>query len=230
MQTLSIIIPVYNECESIKSLIIEIENVITNKFKYEVIIINDGSTDNTYELITNEIKNPNVYIYNNEINMGQSYSINKGIKLTNYTNIVTIDGDGQNPPKDIIKLANLYFSNKYKLVGGLRLKRRDSIIKKISSRIANSIRSYILKDNCSDTGCSLKIFDKEFFLKLPYFNGMHRFLPALFINFGAKTHFIEVGHRQRKSGKSKYGTFDRLIIGIKDLIKVLYLIKSFKNE
>ena len=112
MQTLSIIIPVYNECESIKSLIIEIENVITNKFKYEVIIINDGSTDNTYELITNEIKNPNVYIYNNEINMGQSYSINKGIKLTNYTNIVTIDGDVQNPPKDIMKLANLYFSNK----------------------------------------------------------------------------------------------------------------------
>ena len=160
--------------------------------------------------------------------MGQSFSIYTGVKKASYSNIVTIDGDGQNPPDDINKLAKMYFTYKYNLVGGLRLKRRDSFIKKFVPKL-QIILELFLKDNCLDTGCSLKIFDKEFFLTHPFFKGMHRFLPALFQAYGAKTHFIEVGHRPRTKGKSKYGTIDRLIIGTKDLIKVLYLIKRIKK-
>ena len=161
--------------------------------------------------------------------MGQSFSIYYGVHASNYNDIVTLDGDGQNPPKDISKIANIYFSSNYKLVGGLRLNRKDNAIKKISSKIANKIRSFVLNDKCIDTGCSLKIFNKTYFLNLPFFNGMHRFLPALFLAYGCETYYIEVGHRARSKGKSKYGTIDRLIRGIKDLIKVLYLIRRIKK-
>ena len=229
MKSLSIIIPIYNEAENIFSLISEIEIILKDNFNYEIIIIDDGSSDKTQEMFKKNTYDSNLSIYLNKSNLGQSYSINKGIKLSKFDNIVTLDGDGQNPPKDILKIAKIFFSNKYELVGGLRLKRKDSIVKKLSSKIANSIRSFILQDKCLDTGCSLKIFDKKFFLKLPYFDGMHRFLPALFLNYGAKTFYIEVDHRPRTKGKSKYGTFDRLIRGIKDLIKVIYLINRARK-
>ena len=115
------------------------------------------------------------------------------------------------------------------MVGGIRNKRIDNFTKIISSKIANSIRKFILNDDCIDTGCGLKVFDKKVFLTLPFFDGIHRFLPALFSGYGYKTYFINVNHRKRKYGISKYGTMKRLFKGIKDLIKVNNILKNIKN-
>ena len=166
----------------------------------------------------------------NKKNIGQSFSILAGIKNSIYDTIVTLDGDGQNNPEDIPKLLEIYFNqDKYYLVGGLRLKRKDNFIKRISSKIANKVRQSILKDNCSDTGCSLKVFSKKIFLQFPEFKSMHRFLPALFKGYGYGTYFIEVEHRNREKGKSKYGTLDRLFRGIFDLINVKLMINKINK-
>ena len=123
--------------------------------KFELIVVNDASNDNTIEVVHNLKKKFNITLFNNNKNKGQSFSIHKGITLSNNETIVTLDGDGQNNPKDIVKLLEIYFSNnEVSLVGGLRVKRKDSIVKIISSIIANKIRSIILKDGCADTGCS----------------------------------------------------------------------------
>lgn len=222
----SVVIPLFNENENIKLLLEEINNNLKDFKNYEIILIDDASTDNTLEVIK-KIKNKSYKILINETNRGQSFSIHKGIKNALNKIIVTIDGDGQNDPADIPKLLNIYFTNsEIKLVGGIRIKRKDSYIKIISSRIANSIRSKILNDQCQDTGCSLKVFDKDIFLNFPYFNGIHRFLPALFNGYGHTTKFIEVNHRKRKYGTSKYGTINRLFIGVIDIFKVMKIIKN----
>ena len=116
------------------------------------------------------------------------------------------------------------------MIGGIRRNRKDSLVKIISSRIANKVRMLILNDDCIDTGCSLKIFKKDLFLKLPFFDGIHRFLPALFKAYGANIHFIDVDHRFRKYGQSKYGTFGRLFRGIRDIFKVLLIIKRYRKK
>ena len=163
--------------------------------------------------------------------MGQSFSLFRGVKESKYSVIVSIDGDGQNNPIDIVKLLTLYNSSEnLKLVGGIRQKRKDSIIKIISSKIANNVRSFILNDECPDTGCSLKVFDKQVFLSFPFFSGIHRFLPALFKSFGYNTEFINVDHRKRSAGKSKYGIFDRLLKGIIDIFKVIIIINNIKKK
>ncbi len=224
----SIVIPLFNESQNIEILIEEI-NLSLNEFKnFEIILVNDESTDNTLNIIKN-IKNKKIKILNNKINKGQSFSIHEGIKNSLNNIIVTIDGDGQNDPADIPKLIDSYLQNEnIKLVGGIRLKRKDKYIKIISSKIANFVRSRILNDKCSDTGCSLKVFNRDIFLSFPYFDGIHRFLPALFKGYGHETKFIEVNHRIRKYGKSNYGTIDRLIRGIKDINKVKGILKKLK--
>ena len=224
----SIVIPLFNESQNIEILIEEI-NLSLNEFKnFEIILVNDESTDNTLKIIK-KIKNKKIKIINNKINRGQSYSIHEGIKNSLNNIIVTIDGDGQNDPADIPKLIASYLQNdNIKLVGGIRLKRKDKYIKIISSKIANFVRSRILNDKCSDTGCSLKVFNRDIFLSFPYFDGIHRFLPALFKGYGHETKFIEVNHRIRKYGKSNYGTIDRLIRGIKDINKVKEILKKLK--
>ena len=167
-----------------------------------------------------KIKDFNFKIICNEINVGQSKSIEIGIKAAKSNTIVTIDGDGQNIPIDIIKIADLYFrSTEIKLVSGIRLKRKDNVIKLISSKLANAVRRFILKDKCNDTGCSLKIFDKQIFLSFPFFDGIHRFIPAFFVRNNFNVKYINVGHRPRLKGKSKYGTKDRLTKGVMDLIR-----------
>ena len=228
----SVIIPFYNEEENVKNLINEIFESLKNYDEYELILINDCSIDNTHERLKNIQENNShfIKIITNNINIGQSLSIIKGIKSAKYETIVTLDGDGQNNPIDIPKLLKLYFENKLFLVGGIRNKRRDNFIKIVSSKIANKIRKYILKDGCDDTGCSLKVFNKKIFIRLPEFNGIHRFLPALFKGYGYEIGFINVNHRYREFGKSKYGTFLRLLKGINDLIKVYLIIKRFKKN
>ena len=228
MINFSIIIPAFNEIENLKILIPEIYNSLKNEYyNFELIIVDDGSTDNTYKILDNLKPRFPMNILKNKFNVGQSHSIINGIKISKNDIIVTMDGDCQNDPFDIPALLNLYVKKpNLKLVGGIRLNRKDSFSKKIASKFANRIRSVILNDGCVDTGCSLKVFDKNIFLKFPYFNGIHRFLPALFKGYGYRTDFIEVNHRIRKYGYSKYGTFFRLIRGIIDMFKVINIIKN----
>ncbi len=230
----SLIIPLFNEEKNIQFLINEflnIKNLLTENF--EIILVNDCSTDNTLKVI-NSIKfdkSENIKIINNKKNLGQSWSLYIGIKNSFYDTIVTIDGDGQNNPANIPALLKIYRSmpDVY-LVGGLRLKRKDTLVKRISSKIANKVRSFILKDDCIDTGCSLKVFDKNIFMALPFFDGIHRFLPALYKGFGKKTFFIPVDHRPRLYGNSNYGTMKRFYRGVFDIIRVIFIIKNKKND
>ena len=227
----SIVIPIYNEAQNIKSLVYEIFNSLKDHNDFEVIIVNDFSSDNTIDVVNALQKKLNISLINNPKNKGQSFSIHKGVLKSKNNTIITIDGDGQNNPIDIIKLLQIYFSKKeISLVGGIRVKRKDSLIKIISSKIANNIRSNILKDGCKDTGCSLKVFNKSVFLQFPFFDGIHRFLPALFTGYGYKTLFIAVDHRPRIRGYSKYKIVDRLYRGIIDIIKVKKIIREHKNK
>lgn len=224
----SIVIPSFNEGKNIINIFNEIK--LSLKGNYEVIYVDDGSTDDSihyYDKIKNE---PNVILVKNSHNLGQSKSLYNGIKISKSDTIVTIDGDCQNDPKDISKLLSIYEKGNIALVGGIRAKRKDTFIKKISSIIANKVRSYILDDNCPDTGCGLKIFSKKIFLMIPYFNGIHRFLPALFIGFGHKTAFTFVNHRKRQIGKSNYGVLNRLFKGILDIYRVKIIIKENRKN
>lgn len=225
----SIIIPVYNEQDNIFELYNQISVSDCYKFCKEIVFINDHSNDNTDKNINLLMKkDPKIIYLENDINKGQSFSILTGVKKSSCDIIVTLDGDLQNNPDDIINLYNEYIINDYKLIGGIRKKRKDNLIKVFSSKIANVIRKNILSDNCNDTGCSLKIFDKKIFLSIPYFNGMHRFIPAFYSGFGYKTKFINVDHRKRINGKSKYGTLKRLFNGILDIYKVKMYLKEYK--
>lgn len=225
----SIVIPIYDEEKNLEILLNEINSNLIDFDKYEIILVDDFSKDNSLKVLEKFKNNDNILILRNNENKGQSYSIHKGIKEASYNTIITIDADGQNNPADIPKLIKAYnLDNELYLVGGIRIKRKDNFIKIFSSKIANFIRSKILKDNCSDTGCSLKVFEKKIFLDFPYFDGVHRFLPALFRGYGYKTMFLNVDHRQRKYGKSKYGTFKRLFGGIRDIIKVKKILRNKK--
>tara|TARA_B100000900_G_scaffold101603_1_gene84151 strand:+ start:214 stop:894 length:681 start_codon:yes stop_codon:yes gene_type:complete len=222
----TIVIPLFNEEKNIINLFNEILHNLKKYKNYEIILVDDLSTDNTIKIIE-EFSYTNLKIIKNTHNNGQSFSIHKGIENASNDIIITIDGDGQNDPHDVPKLLNIYLNNEeIKLVAGIRNKRKDNIIKIISSKVANGIRSRILNDDCSDTGCSLKVFDKKIFLNFPYFNGIHRFLPALFKGYGYRTKFVNVNHRKRKFGISKYGTIKRLLVGVRDMYKVLKILKK----
>ncbi len=223
----SIVIPVYNEGQNIIDLINEIYETLLD-FNFEIIVINDKSTDETKTNIT-KLKNKysNLILINNNNNSGQSFSIYNGIKYARSSTVVTLDGDGQNNPKDIKNLFQNYINNKdVYLVGGVRKKRNDSFLKIISSKIANKIRDFFLRDGCPDTGCGIKVFDKNIFLNFSFFDGMHRFLPALFVRNGYKCIYIHVDHRERKYGNSNYGTFKRAISGITNIIKIINIKKK----
>ena len=226
----SIVIPLFNEENNILILIDEIKAALIEfNNLFEIIIIDDGSNDHTFAILNN-LHIDNLIVLKNSRNYGQSYSLKKGINRSNNNTIITLDGDLQNNPYDIPKLISLYKSNNFKLIGGIRKNRKDSFIKIFSSYLANKIRMFLLNDDCVDTGCSLKIFDKNIFLKFPFFDGIHRFLPALFKGFGFRTTFVEVDHRRRYMGVSKYGTLSRLIWGIRDIYRVLRILKINKKN
>ena len=231
MKNFSIIIPIYNEEDNINLLVDEIVLNLRKASNYEIIFVNDCSTDKSRKIILDLASKVPIILVDHESNLGQSFAIKNGILKSKYETIVTLDGDGQNNPIDIPNLLNKYFSKpNVFLISGIRKNRKDSFVKIFSSKLANFFRNLILRDGCSDTGCSLKVFNKKTFLLFPFFNGIHRFLPALYVGSGKKIFFIDVDHRPRVHGVTKYGTFGRLFRGIRDLIRVVIIIKKLKKE
>ena len=226
---LSVVVPVRNEQDNVESLIAEINSALKSIIKHEIIYVDDGSTDGTnVKLQALKSRYPQLRVIRHKKSCGQSTAVRTGVKYAKYDWIATLDGDGQNDPADIPKLINA-IGDGVELVGGnRRLSRRDSWIKKISSIVANTIRSSMLKDDTPDTGCGLKVFSRAAFLDIPYFDHMHRFLPALIKRRGGKVVSVHVAHRHRVHGKSNYGTLDRLMVGIIDLLGVAWLQRRAK--
>ncbi|MDD2658241.1 MAG: glycosyltransferase family 2 protein [Methylococcales bacterium] len=232
---ISVVVPVHNEAGNIVSLIEEIVNAMSTAKAYEIIYVDDGSNDQTTAVLKQALRDfKALRVIRHEQSCGQSTAIYTGVKAAKYPWIATLDGDGQNDPADIPRLyealireretaANLW------MVAGWRNKRYDSAWRLFSSKVANGVRSRLLGDNTPDTGCGLKIFSRESFLELPYFDHMHRFLPALVLRAGGHVISVPVNHRSRTTGYSKYGTLDRLWAGITDMFGVIWLQKRAKS-
>ncbi len=227
---ITVVVPVLNEEENIPVLLQEIEAVSRTIPISEIVYVDDGSTDNSaaaLHSLKDEYKALRTIRHGKA--SGQSAAIWTGVKAAGNEIVVTLDGDGQNDPADIAHLYDLYVAHMGEfpklMIAGERRKRNDVWIKRISSRLANRIRSSLLNDNTRDTGCSLKLFRRKDYLALPYFDHMHRFLPALMMRDNVRVMHVSVSHRPRTRGVSKYGTLDRLAVGIADLWGVWWLLK-----
>ncbi len=230
---ISVVVPVYNEEDNLEPLIEEIEQALSGKFEYEIVYVNDGSNDGTLNKLTNLQKNkPHLRILHHKKSCGQSTAIHTGVHASKGEWIATLDGDGQNDPANIPALYSkaLSYDSKEKvwLIAGWRKKRKDSWLKRVSSKWANAIRQFLLKDNTPDTGCGIKLFRRDKFILLPYFDHMHRYLPALIQRSGGNIKSVEVNHRVRQHGISKYGFHNRLWVGIVDLFGVSWLLRRSK--
>jgi dolichol-phosphate mannosyltransferase len=225
---LSIIIPVRDEAENVAPLVQEIRAALIEHAPFEIIFVDDASTDETAaRILQARAQFPHVRLLRLAIGCGQSVAVRIGVQAARAPWIVTLDGDGQNDPADIpMLLQSLNRADRnVRLVMGNRLQRRDTFVRRLSSRIANGIRRRMLHDLTHDTGCGIKLFHRDTFLDLPSFDHMHRFLPALFIRAGAEVISVPVRHRPRTHGRSKYGVWDRLWVGIIDLFGVRWLIR-----
>lgn len=228
MTDLSVVIPVYNEAENIGALLEEVFAALAPLGDGEVIVVDDGSRDATAQRLA-ELQGAydRLRVIRHEGNYGQSAAILTGVRAARAEWVVTLDGDGQNDPADIPRLIGQ--RDRYAgdgvlhMVTGFRRKREDNLVRRLSSRVANGVRGRLLRDGAPDTGCGLKLFRREAFLALPHFDHMHRFLPALFRRAGGTVLTVQVNHRPRRHGQSKYGLFDRLWVGIIDLLGVMWL-------
>jgi dolichol-phosphate mannosyltransferase len=228
---LSVVIPVCNEAENVAPLAREIHAALNGLINFEVIFVDDGSTDVTAsEVLKVRAESvPQIRLLKHSKRSGQSTGVRTGVRAARGAWIATLDGDGQNDPADIPNLlAALKTQNpdgQLKLVMGNRTTRKDTWLRRLSSRVANGVRGSMLSDGTPDTGCGIKLFERELFLELPHFNHMHRFLPALVQRAGRRVISVPVAHRPRLSGTSKYGLNNRLWVGIVDLFGVMWLIK-----
>jgi dolichol-phosphate mannosyltransferase len=228
---ISVVVPVRNEAENIGPLIGEIAAALEGRWAYEIIYVNDGSTDATAERLAEVMKQrDNLRQLRHASSAGQSAAIRSGVRAARGSIIATLDGDGQNNPAFLPDLISTLErgGERLGLVAGQRVGRKDTGFKKFQSRAANAIRGTILRDGTRDTGCGLKAFRRELFLMMPYFDGLHRFLPALVRREGLEIAYVDVIDRPRRSGVSNYGFFDRLWIGIMDLAGVWWLIRRKK--
>jgi dolichol-phosphate mannosyltransferase len=224
----SIVVPVRNEADNIAPLIEEITAALDGRWAYEIIYVNDGSTDATAERLAAAMKQrTNLRQLRHATSTGQSAAVRSGVRRARGTIVATLDGDGQNNPAFLPDLiaALEKGGERVGLVAGQRVGRKDTGFKRLQSRVANGVRSAILHDGTRDTGCGLKAFRREVFLMMPYFDGLHRFLPALMRREGFEIAYVDVIDRPRHAGVSNYGFFDRLWIGILDLFGVWWLIR-----
>ena len=231
---LSVVVPVRDEEANIVPLINEICSSLNGLLEYEIIYVDDGSSDKTWErLVELSEKLSQLRIVKHRESFGQSTAIHTGVKAAESPLIATLDGDGQNDPADIPRLLEVFNSAEtavgLQLVIGHRRKRQDSWVKRASARVANKVRGYLLKDRTPDTGCGLKLFPRDTFLQLPFFDHMHRFLPALILRSGGAVVSVAVNHRPRKHGQSHYGVWDRLWVGLGDLVGVMWLRRRSKT-
>ncbi len=230
---ISVVVPVYNEAENVEKLAREIHAALSDR-NYEMNFVNDCSSDDTAKVLQGlKSEFPGLRVLSHRENAGQSRAIRTGILAAHAPVIATLDGDGQNDPADIPTLFEQFTRDgapeNLGMVGGRRATRRDSWAKRFGSRFGNGIRKKLLKDNADDTGCGLKVFSREAFLRLPYFDHIHRYIPALMLREGYTTEFADVNHRHREFGVSKYTNFGRLMVSIADLRGVMWLNRRARN-
>jgi dolichol-phosphate mannosyltransferase len=225
---LAIVIPVLNEAESLAPLLDEITAVLAGPTEFEILVVDDGSTDATRELLSRQRqRHPALRLIRHRSRCGQSAAIASGVEAAHAEWIVTLDGDGQNDPADILRLYQVLREapGDVGLVIGHRVRRHDTRLKRLSSRIANRVRARVLGDGTPDSACGFKAFARATFLSLPRFDHMHRFLPALVQRQGLRVLSLEITHRERSGGRSKYGLHNRLWVGIVDLLGVWWLMR-----
>lgn len=230
---ISVVAPMHNEAGNAARLAAEIYAVM-REIPHEIVFVNDASTDTTLsELEACKPDVPTLRILSHRGNAGQSRAIRTGVIAARAPVICTLDGDGQNPPADLPKLFNALMRTDapadLAMVGGRRVGRKDSAAKRFASKVGNGIRRRLLNDDAADTGCGLKAFSREAYLRLPYFDHQHRFIPALMKREGYKVEFRDVGHRPRTAGKSKYTNIGRLFASFSDMLGVMWLNSRFRK-
>ena len=233
-KTVSVVIPVYNEEGNIGRLVEETLDAVPAANLGEIVVVDDFSTDNgPQEVLAIARNNKKVRLVRHLQNAGQSAALRSGILAAKHPLIATMDGDGQNDPHDLPEMikaiAPADSDSGPALIGGVRVNRKDTGSKRWASRAANKIRDWVLRDDCPDTGCGIKVFWREAFLKLPFFTSVHRYLPALFQTYGYATEYVPVNSRERLAGVSKYNNFNRALIGLYDLFGVSWLRRRTKN-
>ena len=230
---LSVVIPAKNEQDNIAPLVKEIVTALRGVCSFEILYVDDGSTDNTYHVLRQLSLNhyPQLRVIRHAFSVGQSTAVHTGVNHARGELVVTLDADGQNDPADIpalLSAAQAYSPAQCFCVAGYRKSRKDTAWKRFQSRVANGVRSRFLHDDTPDTGCGMKLFPRETFLRLPYFDHMHRFIPALIKRLGGDVIVVQVNHRDRQHGTSNYTMMSRLWVGIIDMIGVLWLQKRTK--
>ena len=231
---ISVVVPVCNEEDNVVPLAREIAAALRGRYPFEILFVDDGSTDGTAEAVRGARRDiPEVRLLQHSRRSGQSAAVASGVRHARGEWIATLDGDGQNDPADFPAMLDALAAAResdpdVKLVMGNRVTRRDTWLRRLSSRVANGVRGGLLGDGTPDTGCGIKLMHRDTFLELPFFDHMHRFLPALYQRQGAKVISVPVNHRPRTRGTSKYGLHNRLWVGIVDLYGVMWLKSRFK--
>ncbi len=229
---LSVVVPVRNEADNVAPLVGEISAALDGQWDFEIVYVNDGSTDDTAGALATLMKTqPRLRHVRHAQSCGQSCAVRSGVRAARGAIIVTLDGDGQNNPAFLPALVRAVEQggDKVGLAAGQRIGRKDTGFKKVQSRIANAVRNAVLRDGTRDTGCGLKAFRRDVYLGLPYFDGLHRFMPALVRRDGFDVAYVDVVDRPRLHGVSNYGLWDRLWVGIMDLCGVWWLIRRRKR-
>jgi len=229
---LSVVVPVHNEADNIGGLLDEIAAALSGRVRYEIVVVDDASFDASRErLLAAKVAHPQLRVYAHASQAGQTTAVHNGVLRARAPWVATLDGDGQNDPADIVTLLaeRELATAQVKCFAGWRVERRDAWVKRASSRVANAVRSRLLRDHTPDSACGIKLFERAAFCALPYFDHMHRYLPALFQRAGWQVKSVPVRHRPRLGGVSKYGTLGRLSVAFADLRGVAWLIRRSRR-